>query len=340
MQTPQPRGLASSLLLQTLEGNDPSQELSALNDAATESLGASDILFDEDLQLCLFVLYELHYRGFDNLSDRWEWHPGLLAFRARLEAGFEARLREAVGEVAEVPQTAEEVAVALFALAESGDGPSVSDFVSRHATVEQAREFLILKSIYQLKEADPHSWAIPRLAGRGKSALLEIQFDEYGSGRPGKMHSELFAATMEGVGLDGSYGAYLNEIPAIALASVNMMSLFGLHRRLRGAIAGHLAIYEMTSSIPSSRYARGLRRLGFESPVPDYFDEHVEADAVHEQIAGRDLAGGLIESEPSLGPEVFFGAHAVCFIDELLGRWQLDAWGHQRSALRTEQVSR
>ena len=40
------------------------------------------------------------------------------------------------------------------------------------------------------------------------------------------------------------------------------MSLFGLHRRLRGALVGHLAAFEMTSSIPNRRYGDGLRRLG------------------------------------------------------------------------------
>ena len=104
---------------------------------------------------------------------------------------------------------------------------------------------------------------------------------------------------MRGLGLNSEFGAYIESLPAITLASVNMMSFFGLHRRLRGSIAGHLAIYEMTSSIPNARYARGFRRPGFDSPVTDY-DEHVEADAVHEQIAGRDLAGGLIEQDPSI----------------------------------------
>jgi hypothetical protein len=36
---------------------------------------------EEDLQLALYCLYELHYRGFEGVSDEWEWHPGLLAFR-------------------------------------------------------------------------------------------------------------------------------------------------------------------------------------------------------------------------------------------------------------------
>lgn len=335
MQLPNHRGPVSQNLIQLLANYESEPDLSGLLEAASAAEEA-DIIFSDDLQLSLFILYELHYRGFENVDERWEWHPGLLGLRARLEQPFEDQLREAAGRQEILPTTAQDTAQLLFDLASDDSGPSVSNFLSRHATLEQAREFLIHKSIYQLKEADPHSWAIPRLTGRGKSALMEIQFDEYGAGRPGAMHSELFAATMKGLGLDAQFGAYIEQLPAITLASVNMMSLFGLHRRLRGAIAGHLAIYEMTSSIPNSRYARGFRRLGFEAPVTDYFDEHVEADAVHEQIAGRDLAGGLIEQDPAIAAEVFFGARAACAVDALLGEHQLNAWSQGGTSLRTQ----
>ena len=49
------------------------------------------------------------------------------------------------------------------------------------------------RSAYQLKEADPHSWALPRLSGPPKAALVEVQADEYGGGRPERIHAELFA---------------------------------------------------------------------------------------------------------------------------------------------------
>jgi hypothetical protein len=335
MQAPTSRGPVSAGLLDALGRNDLAERLPALETAVDGALRATeDLLYDDDLQLALFCLYELHYGGIEGINDRWEWHPGLLAVRSRIEEAFECRLRDGVAFSGPQPSSPQGVADALFRMAEGGDGPSVSDFVARSATLEQAREFLVHKSVYQLKEADPHTWAIPRLQGRAKAAMVEIQADEYGGGRLGRMHAEMFARTMEGAGLDPEFGRYADLVPAITLASVNMMSLFGLQRRLRGAIAGHLAIYEMTSSIPNAKYARGFRRLGFDSPVTDYFDEHVEADAVHEQIAGRDLAGGLVESDPRLASDVFFGAAAVCLLDEYVGAWQLGAWREGRSSLR------
>jgi Iron-containing redox enzyme len=55
--------------------------------------------------------------------------------------------------------------------------------VADRGTLAQLREFAIHRSAYQLKEADPHTWAIPRLTGAVKAAMVEIQADEYGDGR-------------------------------------------------------------------------------------------------------------------------------------------------------------
>ena len=232
------------------------------------------------------------------------------------------------------PPTGDAVARALFQLTSDDTGPSLSRYLAKRATAEQVREFFVQRSIYTLREADPHSWAIPRLSGRAKAALVEIQADEYGGGRPDRMHAAIFAKAMRAVGLDDTYGAYVDDVPAVTLASHNLMSMLGLNRRLLGAIVGHLAAFEMTSSIPNRFYATGLRRLGHGEDVTDYFDEHVEADAVHEQIAGRDLAGALAEDRPELLPDIMFGAAACLAADAWVGEHMLTAWEQGRSSLR------
>ena len=113
------------------------------------------------------------------------------------------------------------------------------------------------------------------------------------------------------------------------------MSLCGLHRRLRGAIVGHLALFEMTSSIPNRRYASGLRRLGFDTvQATGFFDEHVEADAVHENIAAVDLAGGLARQEPALAGQILWGARALVAVEGRWARQLMAAWEAGRSSLR------
>ncbi|MCU1509438.1 MAG: iron-containing redox enzyme family protein [Glaciihabitans sp.] len=334
---PEPRGPVSAHLLGML--SDPPSEnvdsdLLLLNAEVVAALTTStDILTDEDLQLALFVLYSLHYGPATYVRGEWEWHPGLLRTRALIEEDFEPGLRSRVPLPGRLPTSGSAVAELLFEMTAETSGPSLSRWIAKKATDDQLREFLVHRSIYTLKEADPHSWAIPRLHGRAKVALVEIQSDEYGAGRPERMHATIFAGTMKGMGLDPTYGAYLNSVPAITLASMNMMSMFGLHRRLRGAIAGHLAAFEMTSSIPNRQYGNGFRRLGHGPDVTWYFDEHVEADAVHEQIAGRDLAGALAEDEPELLLDILFGAAACLYVDGRVGQHMLECWSHGETSL-------
>lgn len=297
---------------------------------------ATAALHDEDLQLALFICYELHYRGFDDVDERWEWDPSLLALRARAERCLEDALHALVPSTD--PVTAQDVPRALVELVAADDGPSLSRFLQRKASLTQFREFVMHRSIYHLKEADPHSWGIPRLGGRAKAALVEIQADEYGNGCVERMHSELFRATMRGLDLDDGYGAYLDAVPGLTLAVSNLMSFFGLHRRWRGALAGHLAAFEMSSSLPNQRYSTGLRRLGGDMVARRFYDEHVVADAVHEQVAAHDLCGGLVADDPGTAQDVLFGAGCGVALDGLFAEHLLGCWQRGVSSLRRLEV--
>jgi hypothetical protein len=322
---PAPRGEISELVLAALRRTPQALEWTAIPEP-------EDPLADDDLQLALYLCYELHYRGLPTVDDRWEWEPSLLALRARLEQIFEHALRQAVP----LPEESSVPVDAVLREIAGRDGVSLSPYIQRRASIGQVREFLIHRSAYQLKEADPHSWAIPRLTGEPKAALIEIQADEYGGGRAEWIHADLFARSMRALGLDSTYGAYLDQIPGVTLATVNQMSLFGLHRRWRGAIVGHLALFEMTSSIPNRRYADGLRRLGLDGDATLFFDEHVEADAVHENVAAVDLAGGLVRQDPSLHPAIVWGALTLDYLGERWAAHVLSCWEEDRGSLRTE----
>jgi heme oxygenase-like protein len=324
---PSPRGPVTERLIAALGHAHGSLDVGAL-------ARFDDPLADNDLQLALYLCYELHYRGLPGVDDRWEWDPGLLDLRRRLEHEFERGLFDAVPpERDHFP--ADEIDLALRGIAEQ-DGPSLSSYVKISASLEEVFEFVVHRSAYQLKEADPHSWAIPRLWGAPKAAMIEIQSDEYGGGRAEWIHAELFARAMRALGLDPEYGAYLELIPGVTLATVNLMSLFGLHRRWRGAIVGHLALFEMTSSIPNRRYAEGLRRLGFDGDATLFFDEHVTADAVHEAIAAVDLAGGLAHQDAALSADIVWGARALAHLDARWASHVLERWGEGRTSLLAE----
>ncbi|WP_153398341.1 iron-containing redox enzyme family protein [Ornithinicoccus halotolerans] len=339
MTPPEPRGPLSALLLRTLSGVPgelTAQDRAGLEAAAEAACAAADPVADEDLQLSLWVLYELHYRGFATVDDRWEWHPGLLAVRQQLEQAFETFLRERTREqVARASEAARsDLPGALFALAESDDGPSVSGYARSRMTREQWDELLLLRAVSQLKEADPHSFAVPRLQRAAKVHLVEILYDEYGAGRPERQHAVLYADAMRASGLDPADGGYVDRAPAVVLAASNVVSTFALHRRLRAAAAGHFAMVETTSSLPSKGYVGAAQRLGLPEQAWAYFDEHVEADAVHEQVAIRDLCGALVAREPAELESVVFGMAAGLYLEGRVGSHLLERWHRGESALR------
>jgi hypothetical protein len=281
----------------------------------------------DDEAIALWALHEVLYRGFEDASDDAEGDAGLFAVRHRLESGLEERLRARWADAAvDRDLDAAGVPAALEALVAADDGPSLADHVRRHADRDQVLELLRQRSVYHLKEADPVAWVVPRLPVRAKAALVELQFDEYGAGDPNRLHAHLFARGLEAVGLRPEYGAYVDDALPETLELNNALSLFGLRRRLRGAAVGHLAAFEMTSSLPSRKLAQGLGRLGLDGPMAAYYDEHVEADAVHEQLAAHDICGTLAEDEPDQVDAILLGAFTCLDLEARFATAMFASW--------------
>jgi hypothetical protein len=93
---------------------------------------------------------------------------------------------------------------------------------------------------------------------------------------------------------------------------------------------GHLAAFEMTSSLPSRKMVQGLERLELDGPMSAYYDEHVEADAIHEHLAARDICGTLAEDEPDQADEILFGAFTCLDVEARFATAMLEAWGVER----------
>jgi hypothetical protein len=315
VRLPPARGPISGWLISRLEGHRNPTPASVPCDQRAPWAGG-------DLQLALWCCYELSYRGFESVPAEAEWDPDILAFRAKLEQPCSDWLQATWWPRA----TNEPVSTQLRRMVDTDDGPPLAAYLHRHASLAQFTEFVANRSVYQLKEADPHSFGIPRLDGAAKAALVEIQADEYGGGRPERMHAEMFRTTMRWLRLDDSYGYYVPEVPAVTLALSNVMSLFALHRRWIGALLGHLAALELTSTSPNRRYAAGATRLGATTDQSRYFTEHVEADAVHEQIAAHDLCDSYAADHPEATPDILFGAACSLGMDNLFATHLLSNW--------------
>ncbi len=318
MQLPRERGPISRHVIETLATDDP--------EAPSLALGPDPVIADADAQLALWMIYELHYRGFDGVAADREWDLGLLRLRRDLERRFEQELRDGTRDLLEAIPADGDVGPQLLDLVAADDSPSPAAFLQRKASRAQLLDYLRERSVQQLKESDAQSFVLPRLEGPAKAALAELQYDEYGGGRPERLHATMYADALDAAGLDPTYGAYIDEVSALSLACTNVTTMFGLNRRLRGAAMGHLAAFEASSSVPSRKIAAGIERVGLSPTVSAYFHEHVEADAVHEHVASRDICGNMVADDPVLRDDVMFGAASCLLLDSLSGCELLHRW--------------
>lgn len=284
--------------------------------------------YGEDLQLALHMCYELHYQGFDGVDAGWEWDPELLRLRGDLEQVFLAALRRDVEGGDEIGE-----ALARF-LVEPAEVADIGQYLGEHGQWWQLGEYFVQRSIYHHKEGDPHAWVIPRLRGQEKASLVAVEFDEFGGGHGPRMHAQLYGDLLTAAGLHAGYLHYLDSVPAPMLAVVNMMSLFGLHRELRGALVGHLATAEITSSPSARRMVAALERLDAAPACHMFYTEHIEADAVHEQVM-RQVVTDLVAREPELAGSVVLGIQATSLLEDRFTEHMLErSWRAGRSSLR------
>ena len=284
-----------------------------------------------DLQLALYMCYELHYRGFSGVDPTWEWNPALLSLRGELERAFLAGVHRDVGPI-EPNATAAAEMDALSIEPVEGTGPSY--YLRDTGSWQQMREYFVHRSLYHLKEGDPHAWVIPRLTGGAKAAFVAIEFDEFGAGQGTRLHQQLFADLLAAADLNPNYLGYLDSVPAESLAVVNLMSLFGLHRWLRGAAIGHFAATEITSPPGSQRMVQALLRMEAPPACVAFYQEHVEADAVHEQVVRHDVVGDLVAREPKLELDIVFGIRAHAAVENRLADNIVVSWKLGQSSLR------
>ncbi|PWH06489.1 iron-containing redox enzyme family protein [Brachybacterium endophyticum] len=311
MLIPSARGSLSGVLADALRSGNPRD---------VENAPAPDSA--EDSQIALWILYALHHQGFDDAVDDLEWAPALISLRREIEHAYEQELRDRQPEIPRPGRFAED----FFAFIAGHDGPSLVGRLRSSATAEQMQQFLRHKSIYSLKESDHTMWTVPRLSHRVKAAVVELQYDEYGAGDPHRLHAHLFARGLEASGLSAAYGAYIDEAPLEILEQDNAMSMFGLNRRLRAASLGFLAAFEATSSAPCRKIAGGLARLGFPPQMAAYYTEHVEADAVHEQLAVRNICEPLLQESPDHYPNIYFGAWTCLHVEDRYATRMLEEW--------------
>ena len=95
-----------------------------------------------------------------------------------------------------------------------------------------------------------------------------------------------------------------------------------------------MAATSFTSPSGSQRMVRALERLGAPAEAIRFYAEHVEADAVHEQIVRTDVVGDLVAREPDLEDDVVFGMRAFEFVEDRLADHMVASWTAGQTSLR------
>jgi hypothetical protein len=110
--------------------------------------------------------------------------------------------------------------------------------------------------------------------------------------------------------------------------------MFGLQHRWRGRILGNLAATEIGSSFINRHFTEGMARVGGSKKARWFYDEHIIADAVHEQLAAHDMCGGFVADYPAEWDHLVIGALATLNIRGLFARSIVEAWAAEGTSLR------
>jgi len=79
---------------------------------------------------------------------------------------------------------------------------------------------------------------------------------------------------------------------------------------------------------------QALRRMDAPSACVGFYAEHVEADAVHEQVVRIDVVADLVAREPHLDADVVFGLRAHAAVEDRLADKLMESWKRGQASLR------
>ena len=310
-----PRGPLSLAVLSALSGRSGTL-------GHVPALGDVDPLVDDDFQLALYLCYQLDFSRAS--SPDWQWDQELLNFRSALEDAFVTRLREDVGAVK--PKRTNDVVAGLHELIATASGPSVPTYLGQKGSLDQLREYLVHRSVNELREVDPYAYESSSLAGRHTPVSMTTA-DRGSTADVTQRSRASFGDTMAAVNLDATPGAYVVRLPASTLATANLGTMFGQHSQWRAALAGLVAVLEMSSAASKEQFSITLARFGIGAEGRRFFETSLDLAAQEALIAH------LIRTEPGLRADVLFGAACALRLEKRCSRYALGSWAKHRPSL-------
>ena len=262
-----------------------------------------------------------------------EWDPEVLALRQALESCFLDDIRASIEPPTRL--SPDEAEARLLRMARGGDGPSLSGVIQGTPSLERVRELFIHRSAYQLKEADPHTWAMPQAARRGQGGHRR----DPGRRVRGRCDHRDARRAVRRDDARGRSRPGLRRLPRPDPRRDPGHDQPDLTPRTAPQVARRAprspgAVRDDLGAEPTLRHGPAAARLR-RGRLP-VLRRARRGGRGARSVAAVDLAGGLAAQDPRLGADILWGAKALLAIDGRWARHMLQAWGDDSSSLRPE----
>lgn len=244
-----------------------------------------------------------------SLDQPSDWHAALEEEHDMrlLEGALIEQIRKTVspllGEVPEDPDAFMEWFEALRDYG-PGQGDPLFPWLGEQASADEMRWFLSQEVAGEAGFDDLVALTQIRLPAQVKLELARNYWDEMGRGNLKGMHGPMLARVAEAFDIRPAIDDIVWESHALA----NLMLGLAANRRYAYQSIGALGVIEMTAPTRVCHVDAGLRRLGVEPQIRQYFSIHAALDIRHSEAWNQEAIRPLVSENPELARPIAEGA--------------------------------
>jgi hypothetical protein len=278
--------------------------LAAGDESRLDELAAAEPRDWRDTLLTLALVHDLSLAPLTSMgaAARFERHPAIAQLKARLEARFLARLRQAEGGC----NASESDAVAeMRRLAARDLVPPVYEWLAEDASLDELRSYLALEGGPDGGFDDLVALCQVGLDGEPKLELAQNYWDEMGRGTGSEVHTELHRRMAKALDLRA---VPREEQPVEALERALLGTTLATNRWMQPELIGALGLIEMQAGPRCRRVVKALERLDAAADALPFYAEHAVADPRHGKDWLEHVIRPLARDVPGWGPRIVTGA--------------------------------
>lgn len=225
----------------------------------------------------------------------------------RAEEGFVATERAAVAPLLrDVPSDADAFLGWFEGLRETGPGQNdpLFPWLAETATLDDVRWFLGQEFAGEAGFEDLLALTQLRMPVQPKLEMARNYWDELGRGHASGMHGPMLERLAKVLVLE----LPVERIVWESLALANLMVALAWNRHYAFQSVGALGVIELTAPGRAKLVNAGLRRLGVEPGVRQYFALHATLDVQHSRAWNREIVRPLVAADPRRAVAIAEGA--------------------------------